>query len=215
MAQTNQAQNDWANFSRYAAANKALLPPEKGEQRVVFMGNSITEGWLQENNSFFLQHGYINRGISGQTTSQMLVRFRADVIELKPAAVVILAGTNDIAQNNGPISIENIFGNIVSMVELARANHIRVVICSVVPAIDYPWKKGLNPAPKIVQLNELLRSYCGKNRIVYVDYHSAMKNEQDGLKTGLGDDGVHPNLSGYQIMEPLVQEGIRKALRKR
>ncbi len=214
MAQNEQLLNDWGNLKRYATANKALLTTAANGQRVVFMGNSITEGWAGADSNFFKQNPYINRGISGQTTPQMLVRFRADVIELKPAAVVILAGINDIAQNTGPITIEQIFGNIVSMAELARANKIKVILCSVLPAADFPWRRGLNPAPKIVQLNELLQSYCRQQKHVYVDYYGAMNDGQGGLLSSLGYDGVHPNLAGYKVMEPLVQEGIRKALRK-
>lgn len=214
MAQNEQLLNDWGNLKRYEAANKALLPPAANERRVVFMGNSITEGWAGADSVFFKQNPYINRGISGQTTPQMLVRFRADVIELKPAAVVILAGINDIAQNTGPITIEQIFGNIVSMAELAHANKIKVVLCSVLPASDFPWRKGLNPALKIVQLNERLQSYCRQQKHVYVDYYGSMNDGHGGLLPSLGYDGVHPNLAGYKIMEPLVQEGIRKALRK-
>lgn len=147
---------------------------------------------------------YVNRGISGQTTPQMLVRFRQDVINLKPSVVVILAGINDIAGNTGPSTIEGIADNIMSMAELAKANNIKVVLCSVLPAFDFPWRQGLEPAEKVVKLNALLKSYAEKHNFVYVDYFTAMANESNGLKNELGNDGVHPNATGYSIMEPLI-----------
>jgi lysophospholipase L1-like esterase len=179
------------------------------------MGNSITEGWLRADSAFFANNRYVDRGISGQTTPQMLVRFRQDVIDLKPAAVVILAGINDIAQNTGPMTIEQTYGNIVSMAELAKANNIRVVISSVLPAYDFPWHPGLTPAEKVVKLNQRLKEYANKNKLVYLDYFSAMADERKGLPTSLSQDGVHPNLAGYKIMEPLVQKAIREALMKK
>ena len=148
---------DWANLARYKDDNTKLGLPKPGEKRVVFMGNSITEGWGNLNPDFFKGKPYVNRGISGQTTPQMLVRFRPDVINLKPAVVVILAGTNDIAGNTGPSTLEMIADNIYSMAEMAKANGIKVVICSVIPAFDYPWKPGLEPAEKIASLNEMLK----------------------------------------------------------
>ncbi|MFT4153486.1 GDSL-type esterase/lipase family protein [Parafilimonas sp.] len=205
---------DWPNIKRYDEANQQLkaMPPVKG--RVVFMGNSITDGWINTDPDFFSQNPYIDRGISGQTTPQMLVRFREDVIALKPAAVVILAGINDIAQNTGYIRPEETFGNIVSMVELAKANNIKPVICSIMPAYDFPWRPGLQPAEKVVAINKMLKDYADKNHIVYVDYFSAMADERKGLPANLSKDGVHPTLAGYKIMEPLVQKGIAEALKK-
>jgi lysophospholipase L1-like esterase len=215
MGQNEQSKTDWANLEKYAAANKSLPPLSKNEKRIVFMGNSITEFWPYHDTTFFKTNGYVNRGISGQTTTQMLVRFRPDVIALHPDVVVILAGINDIAQNTGPITLEDIFGNIVSMVQLARFNTIKVVLCSVLPALDFNWRPGLEPADKIIRLNAMLKSYCDENHFVYVDYWSTMQDGHKGLDKKYSDDGVHPNLTGYKIMEPLVQEGIKAAMKQR
>ncbi|MBK8290436.1 MAG: SGNH/GDSL hydrolase family protein [Flammeovirgaceae bacterium] len=184
------------------------------ENRVVFMGNSITEGWSKLDKSFWDGKPYINRGISGQTTPQMVLRFQQDVIDLKPKVVVILAGTNDIAGNTGPMTLEQTRDNIIAMAQLANANRIQVVISSVIPAFDYPWKPGLEPAEKIVVLNKMLKEYASKSKIVYLDYFSAMADERNGLRKGLGDDGVHPNLDGYKIMAPLAEKAIAEALQK-
>lgn len=200
---------DWAQFGRYAEANKTVKVPSK----VVFMGNSITDGWWPNDSTFFINNQYVDRGISGQTTSEMLVRFRADVINLKPKAVVILAGTNDIAQNNGYISLENAFGNIVSMVELAKANNIKPILCSVMPAYEFGWRKGLEPAGKIIKLNAMIKAYAGKNKIIYVDYHSALADERGGLPEKYSKDGVHPTLEAYKIMETIVQKAITKVIK--
>ncbi len=206
---------DWAQLKRYQKENAAVGPPKAGEGRVVFMGNSITEGWLQADASFFANKPYINRGISGQTTSQMVLRFQQDVVALRPRVVVLLAGTNDIAGNTGPITLEQIMANIRTMCEQARANNIRVVLSSVLPAFDYPWSPGLAPAEKIVRLNEMIRAYAKQTGAIYLDYFSAMADERNGLKKELGDDGVHPNLMGYRVMAPLAEEAIRAALRGR
>jgi len=206
------AQQDWANIARFKDANAKLAPPASGETRVVFMGNSITEGWIRTCPDYFAGKPYVNRGISGQTTPQMLVRFRTDVINLKPALVVILAGTNDIAGNTGPSTLEMILDNLISMTELAKANNIKVVLSSVVPAFDYPWKPNMEPAPKIVKLNEMIKKYADANGIVYLDYFTAMVDDRNGLKKELSGDGVHPNLAGYKIMEPLAEAAIKKAL---
>ena len=176
------------------------------------MGNSITDGWWPKDSTFFIDNNFLDRGISGQTTSEMLVRFRQDVINLKPKAVVILAGINDIAHNNGVISLENVFGNIVSMAELARYNKITPIICSVLPAYDFPWRRGMNPAPKVIELNKMLKAYADKEGLTYVDYHSAMKDERDGLPKNLAGDEVHPTLEGYKIMEKIVLEAIHKTI---
>ena len=213
LAGSSSAQ-DWANTSRFKDANAKLAPPSSGEKRVVFMGNSITEGWINTDPDFFAGKPYVNRGISGQTTPQMLVRFRPDVINLNPAVVVILAGTNDIAGNTGPSTLEMILDNLISMTELAKANKIKVVLSSVLPAFDYPWKHGLEPAPKIVKLNEMIKKYADDNGIVYLDYFTAMVDERNGLKKELSGDGVHPNLAGYKIMEPLAGAAIKMALKK-
>jgi len=161
-----------------------------------------------------MSKSYINRGISGQTTPQMLIRFRPDVVNLKPKVVVILAGTNDIAGNTGPSTLEMIEDNIASMVEIAKANNIKVVLCSVLPAFEYPWKPELEPAQKIVDLNKSIKEYSIKNEIIYVDYFTPMADEHNGLKKEFSEDGVHPNINGYKIMEPLVENAIKVALTK-
>lgn len=207
--------NDWASLGRYRDSNAALGPPNPGEQRVVFYGNSITDFWAPLFATMFPGKPYVGRGISGQTTPQMLVRFRQDVIALHPAAVVILAGTNDIAGNTGPSTLEMIEDNLVSMVELAKANGIRVVLSSVLPAYDYPWKPGLLPAPKIVALNAWMKGYAAEHDVVYLDYHSAMADERMGLRRDLSDDGVHPNEAGYRVMAPLAERAVAAALRRR
>jgi lysophospholipase L1-like esterase len=205
---------DWAGLGKYDADNNDLRLPLPGEKRVVFMGNSITEFWKTTDSSFFTNKPYVDRGISGQTSPQMLIRFRQDVIALKPAVVVILAGINDIAGNTGPTTLENIFGNIVSMTELSRANKIRVVLCSVLPAYDFPWRPGLEPADKVIRLNAMIKAYADKNSIVYLDYHSAMADAKKGLDKRYTADGVHPTLAGYKVMEPLAEKAIAKALKR-
>ena len=199
---------DWANLKRFQQENSELLLPKANEHRVVFMGNSITEGWLSIRPEFFKNKPYVNRGISGQTTPQMLLRFRQDVIHLKPSTVVLLAGINDIAENTGPSTIEMIANNIISMAELAKANQIKVIICSVLPANNFPWRKGIKPAEKVRKLNVILQLYSYKNKLAYVDYYSAMVNDSHGLKKELGEDGIHPNKKGYLIMEPILEKAI-------
>ena len=206
---------DWANLKRFKEDNMRAGLPKANENRVVFMGNSITEGWSRTDPLFWEDKPYINRGISGQTTPQMVLRFRQDVIDLKPKVVVILAGTNDIAGNTGPMTLQQSFDNIVSMAQLANANGIKVVLASVIPAYDFPWRPGLEPAEKIVALNKMIKEYCVKNKLIYLDYHSAMKDAQNGLKKELGYDGVHPTLEGYKVMGPLVEKAIAEALGKR
>lgn len=175
------------------------------------MGDSITEGWKLDQS--FPGKSYINRGIGGQTTPQMLVRFREDVIDLKPKVVIILAGTNDIAGNTGPMTLDETEGNIASMAELAATNGIRVVISSVLPAYDYSWAPGLEPAPKIVEVNEWLKKYAADKGYIFVDYYSAMKDARGGLPPNLSKDGVHPLPAGYATMAPLAEAGIEKALK--
>ena len=210
-----QLRSDWANLARYRDANAKVAPPAANENRVVFMGNSITEGWQQYFAAMFPGKPYINRGISGQTTPQMLVRFRPDVVALKPKVVVILAGTNDIAGNTGPSTLEMIEDNIASMAEVARANGIKVVLSSVLPVFDYPWKPGLEPAPKIIALNKWIKDYAAQHGAIYLDYHSAMADARGGMKEGLASDGVHPNEGGYRLMAPLVEQAIQRALAAR
>ena len=205
---------DWANLARYRDANAQLAPPAAGEQRVVFMGDSITDGWGRSA-PFFPGKPYVNRGISGQTTPQMLVRFRQDVVALKPAVVVILAGTNDVAGNTGPSTPEMIEDNFMSMVDIAKANKIAVVLSSILPASDYPWKPGMDPGPKIAALNVWLKAYAEKNHVVYLDYYSAMVDNKLGLAPELAKDGVHPTPAGYAIMAPLAEKAIAEALKKK
>ena len=199
---------DWGYLNKYKTENEQILAPLSGEKRIVFFGDSITEGWKTINPDFFIGKSYINRGINGQTTSQMLLRFRPDVIELKPKIVVILAGGNDIAGNTGPITPETILGNLISMCELAKANNIEVVLCSILPANDFPWKRGMEPADKIEALNAMILNYAKANDIVFVDYYSAMVDERKGLKAIYSEDGVHPNKEGYLVMESIVEKII-------
>ena len=205
---------DWPNLERFRTENTALGKPAEGENRVVFMGNSITQGWIEKRVDFFKNNPYVNRGISGQTTPQMLIRFRQDVIALQPKVVVILAGTNDIAGNTGPSTLEMIENNLASMAELANANGIKVILSSVLPVFDYPWKKGLEPAEKIVTLNAWMKAYCEKKGFIYLDYFTPMADERHGMKAELTVDGVHANVAGYKVMEPLVQTAIQQALKK-
>jgi lysophospholipase L1-like esterase len=214
IAQNNQLLKDWPNLNRYREENTRIGLPTENENRIVFMGNSITEGWLKICPAFFSGKPYINRGISGQTTPQMLVRFRQDVVNLKPKVVVILAGTNDIAENTGPSTLEMIEDNILSMAEIAKANDIKVILCSVLPAYDYPWKPGLNPAEKIVKLNKWVKNYSDNNHIIYVDYFTPMADERNGLNKKYSEDGVHPNKAGYEVMAPIVEKGIVETLDK-
>lgn len=205
--------NDWGGVKNYQDANAKLPPPAPGEKRIVFMGNSITQNWANMDSAFFKSNNYIGRGIGGQTSSQMLVRFREDVVNLHPLAVVISAGTNDIAQNTGYIPLENIYGNIVSMAEIARANGIKPIMTSILPATEFSWHKGLEPAEKIVKVNRWVKAYAAKNHLLYVDYWSAMVNDKKGLRPELTLDGlVHPNMDGYKIMEPLAKKAIDETL---
>ena len=192
---------DWANFGKYGKDNKSVTK----KPIAVFMGDSITEGWMEKDPDFFISNNYLGRGISGQTTSQMLVRFRKDVLELSPKYVVILAGTNDIAKNGGDISVENTFGNIKSMCEIAKANKVKPIICSVLPAAEYPWRPEVkDAAEKVMQLNRLLYAYAKKNHIKYVDFHTLLRDEKNGLPKDMAGDGIHPNFNCYQIMEQVV-----------
>ena len=210
-----EAPQDWAALGHFAEANAALpAPPTSGEARVVFMGNSITEGWDHRYPEFFRAHpNWINRGISGQTTPQMLVRFRPDVIDLAPEAVVILAGINDIAGNTGPMTLEQTFGNLASMAQLARANGIRVVLASVLPAYDFPWSPGKAPAQKVVRLNAMLKDFAAATEgVSYLDYFTPMADGRPGLREGLHEDEVHPLRAGYELMRPLTEQAVSEAL---
>ena len=207
-----QLAQDWPNLKKYQNENTTLQKSTSCEERIVFMGDSITEFWSISDPHFFSKNLYINRGISGQTTPQMLVRFRADVIALQPAVVHILAGINDIAGNTGPATLDMISNNIFSMAELAKANQIKVILCSVLPAYDFPWNPNQNPAEKVLALNKMLKNYADANGILYLDYFSAMKEERNGLKTAYSEDGVHPNKIGYQIMARLLEKAITEVL---
>jgi lysophospholipase L1-like esterase len=209
--------NDWPNLARYRADNAALAPAAAGEQRVVFYGDSITDGWGRRpgtESTFFPGKPYVNRGISGQTTPQMVVRFRQDVIDLHPAAVLILAATNDVAGNTGPMTPEMTEDNFRSMADLAHANGIKVILASITPAFDYPWKRGMEPAPKIRAINAWLKDYCEQHGYTYLDYYTALTDTEGGMKPGTSVDGVHPNEKGYAIMEPLAQAAIDQTLGK-
>lgn len=214
--QTAQAQqnDDWPNLKKYREANAKLSAPAANEQRVVFMGNSITEGWINLRPEFFNGRPYINRGIGGQTTPQMLIRFRADVVALKPKVVVLLCGINDIAGNTGPSTLEMIEDNIASMTEIALANNIKVVLSSVLPAYDFPWRPNMEPAPKVMALNKWIKAYAAQKKVVYLDYFSAMVDERNGMKSIYHTDEVHPNKAGYAVMELLVEQAIKKALKQ-
>jgi lysophospholipase L1-like esterase len=212
-----QAPPDRDGLARYAAANRALAPPASGKPRIVLLGNSITDAWPRADSAFFKSstYEYIGRGISGQTTPQMLVRFRQDVLDLNPAVVVILGGINDIAENTGPYNPQATLNNIKSMVELAQTNGVRVVLCSVLPAYDFPWRRGLEPAPKVVALNQQIKAYAAQQHATYLDYHSAMADSRQGLPPALAKDEVHPTLAGYRIMEPLLTQAVATVLKSK
>lgn len=212
---------DWADLGHFRRANLSLSSPAANERRVVLMGDSITEGWrgtLQpegpEMGAFFPGKPYINRGISGQTTPQMLVRFRQDVINLHPAVVVILAGTNDLAGNTGDTTLEAIEDNFADMCELARVHGIRVVLTSVLPTVEYPWRPDLQPAPRIAALNQWLRTYAATQHHIYLDLYSPMATPEGAMRPDLTPDGVHPNRAGYEVMAQLLQPAIDQALKK-
>jgi lysophospholipase L1-like esterase len=208
-----QLLTDFGDLARYSEANAKLGPPAPGEKRVVFMGDSITDAWGRSQGVFFPGKPYVNRGISGQTTPQMLVRFWPDVIALQPKAVVILAGTNDIAGNTGPSTPTMIQDNLMAMADLATANGIRVVLASILPAATYPWQPGTDPRAEISAMNAWMRETCARKGYVYLDYYSAMVNPEQGMKKALTIDGVHPNAAGYAVMTPLAEQAIAEALK--
>jgi acyl-CoA thioesterase-1 len=206
--------NDVAELERYRKDNTALKP---GEDRIVFYGDSITDAWGNRPDKwpFFAGKGYIDRGISGQTTAQMLIRFRQDVIDLHPKVVLLLAGTNDIAGNLGPASLQMVADNITSMVQLAHANGIRIVLCATLPADHFSWRKDAKPAEPIRELNAWMKHYAAEQKLVYVDYYAALTNANGGMKEGTSLDGVHPTAAGYAIMEPLAEKGIAEAMQRK
>lgn len=203
---------DWPDLQRYHEADSLLPPPARSEARVVFMGNSITEAWAPLFPTLFPGRPYIGRGISGQTTPQMVLRFHQDVIALAPRAVVILGGTNDIAGNTGPSTLAMIEHNLEAMTEMAQAHGIRVVLVSVLPVFDYPWKPGLVPAPKIVALNAWMREFAAGHDATYLDLHTPMADARGGMREGLSTDGVHPNEAGYRLMSALTDSTLVRLL---
>jgi lysophospholipase L1-like esterase len=224
LANAEKTLQDWPNLGRYSEANAKIVAPAKGEKRVVFMGDSITDLWVQPQlGGFFPTKPYIDRGISGQTTPQMLIRFRPDVIALQPKVVVILAGTNDLAGNTGPMTVAQIEGNLTSMSELAHANKIRVVLASVLPVSNYGQDRNGNPVDmrikrrpeKILELNAWIKTYAASHGDVYLDYFAATADDQGLLKKDLSEDGLHPNAKGYAVMSPLAEQAIHAALKKR
>jgi lysophospholipase L1-like esterase len=208
---TSVCAQDWPDLGRFEEANQKLIEQASDPERVVFMGNSITEGWIKTYPDYFTGH-FVNRGISGQVTPQMLIRFRSDVIDLKPAAVIILAGTNDIAGNKGPSSLKMILDNLKSMTEIAKSNNIKVLLCSVLPAYDYPWRPGKEPNTIIPELNKMIKEYAKEANVTYVDCFSPMANDKNGMKEELTKDGVHPTSAGYDIMRPIINRAIEETL---
>ncbi len=203
---------DWPQLARYREENSKLRAPASGEQRVVFYGDSITDGWGRLHGKFFPDMPWINRGISGQTTPQMLVRFRRDVLELHPEAVVILAGINDIAGNTGAESLNAVEDNFRSMVALAKSAHVRVVLSSVLPAARFPWHPGVDPRAEVAALNTWLQQFAGEQHLAYLNYFPALVGPDEGMKPGMSIDGIHPTDAGYAVMEPLARAAVTKAL---
>jgi len=205
--------DDWAALNHYQAENKQLGEPKAGEKRVVFLGSSIFEFWKAKVPSFFEGRPYIDRGISGQISPQLLIRFRQDVIDLKPKAVIILAGSNDIAGSTGHVSNQTIMDNIRSMTELAQLHHIKVILCEYLPVYEYPWRKELKPTGKIISLNKAIKTYAQENKLILLDYFTPLVDGRNGQKAELTVDGVHPNVAGYKIMATVTEEAIAKALK--
>jgi lysophospholipase L1-like esterase len=209
-----QKYNELINLKKYSEENSKLPEPAKNEKRVVFIGNSITQNWAEQRTDFFTSNNYIGRGIGGQTSPQLLSRFRQDVINLKPIAVLINIGTNDIAENSGAYDEEFTLGNIKSMAELAKANKIKVILSSVIPAGEYPWRKEIQNVPeKIQSLNARIKAYATANKFAYADYYSSMHDENHALIKSYGTDGVHPNAQGYEVMEKIAKEEISKTVK--
>ena len=204
---------DWANLARYEDYNLKVGLPKKDERRVVFMGDSITEEWSNLYPEYFTEKGYINRGIGGQTTPQMLIRFKPDVVDLKPEIVVVLAGTNDIAGNTGPSNAKMITDNIFSMAEIAKAYQMKVVLSSILPVYEYDWAREIKDPPSTIQaVNDALKQYASNYGLIYLDYFSSMVDERQGLNSDYTSDGVHPNESGYILMSSLAEEVLSELL---
>ncbi|MDR1169208.1 MAG: GDSL-type esterase/lipase family protein [Prevotellaceae bacterium] len=209
-----QGYNEQINIKRYAEANSKLPAPAKNEKRVVFIGNSITQAWAEQRPDFFTANNYLGRGIGGQTSPQLLSRFRQDVINLKPAAVLINIGTNDVAENSGSYDEDFTVGNIISMAELAKVNKIKVILSSVTPAGEYPWRKEIQDVPKKIQsLNARIKAYAAANKFAYIDYYGSLHDENHALTKSYGTDGVHLSAQGYEIMEKLAKEVISKTIK--
>ena len=206
----NDSWIDWANFKKYEADNNKVEPPIKNETRVVFMGNSIFEGWIRLRPEFFSGKPYFDRGISGQTTPQMLLRMYDDVIALQPDIMVLKAGINDIAENNAPYNPDHTLDNIKAMAQLARFNKIKVILCSVLPASDFRWRPGLQPGDKVIALNEAIKKFATENKFYYLDLYSTVVDDNKGMRKEYASDGVHPTVEGYKVMKPLLEEAIRK-----
>jgi lysophospholipase L1-like esterase len=206
----NDSWIDWANFKKYEADNNKIEPPIKNETRVVFMGNSIFEGWIRLRPEFFSGKPYFDRGISGQTTPQMLLRMYDDVIALQPDIMVLKAGINDIAENNAPYNPDHTLDNIKAMAQLARFNKIKVILCSVLPASDFRWRPGLQPGDKVIALNEAIKKFATENKFYYLDLYSTVVDDNKGMRKEYASDGVHPTVEGYKVMEPLLEDAIRK-----
>jgi lysophospholipase L1-like esterase len=207
-----EKETDWANINHYKEANSKIEPRSDTEKRIVFMGDSITENWGIFKPEFFSDNKFINRGISGQTSPQMLIRFRTDAIELDPSLIIILAGTNDIAGNTGPTTINMIADNIISMSELAISNNIKVILSSVLPVYNYNWSNVKEPNNKIVNLNKILSDYTIEKKLSYLDYYSSMVDNRPGLKKEFSDDEVHPNKAAYEVMTELALKAIKTNL---
>jgi len=199
---------DWPQLSYYQKANELLKTSEK-PIKAVFFGDSITEGWPQFNPSFFDSNNFVGRGIGGQTTPQLLLRFRQDVLGLRPKKVIFLAGINDIAENTGPISIEAIMGNIKGMTEMAKANQVEMVLCAVLPANSFPWRPSIIPTRKVIKLNQMIKAYAQENNLIYIDYYNHMVDDEQGLISTLGYDTVHPNKAGYALMEKVLLKSLQ------
>jgi len=213
--QDRRTRNDWGNLCRYRADNAARMAARTPAPVAVFMGDSITDNWARTGADFFKANDYVGRGISGQVTAQNLLRFQQDVIALHPTVVHIMIGTNDIAGNAGPTTYENIQNNIMAMVQMARANKIAVVLATIPPSSDFPWRRGMEPAQKIVTMNGWIRDYARREDIVLVDYHKALANAENGFRAEWSGDGVHPNAEGFKIMNPLAEDAVKTALQQK
>ncbi len=214
-AQQERARADWAGLCRYRADDAALAAANAPPPKAVFLGDSITEGWARTDGDFYAANRFVGRGISGQVTGQALLRFEQDVVALRPRVVHIMIGTNDVAGNAGPTTYRNIQDNITAMVALARANHIAVVLATIPPSSDFPWRPGMHPAQKIIQMNDWIRAYAKREHLVVADYHRALRDPAGGFRADWTVDGVHPNAAGFKVMEPIADAAVKAALADR